>query len=254
MTGLNRDSSIPLFRQLADILRNLIRQGAYPEGKPLPNMEVIAAAHQVTAVVVRKAFRLLEEEGWTEHGQEEAPLARHPKPAKGVSLLWDPADLRFDGDGAIEVRVLSKVMTSLSREALRVFEVHGRSGHQASRIVKLHRVGGRPMALEQILAPVSELPGLVMKDHRHSNIFRLIEADYGKPLARVLQRIHLRDLTAEEAKTLESVEEFPALAIEQTLIGRRGPIALVEWVVPGGRSAVGVEGRVAGSRGRTGQR
>lgn len=250
MSGLTRSSSTPLFRQLADILRKQIEQGAYPEGKALPGAEGLAAFYQVPVAVIRKGLRLLEEEGWAEHGHEEALLARHPKPAKGVALLWDPADLRFDGDSVSEVRVLSKVMTSLSREALRVFEVHGRTGPQASRIVKLHRVGGRPMALEQILAPVSELPGLVMKDHRHANIFRLVEADYGKRLTRVHQRIHLRELTAEEAKMLESVEEFPALVIEQTLVGKRGPIALVEWVVPGGRSAVGMEGRGMRQTGR----
>jgi DNA-binding GntR family transcriptional regulator len=239
---LDRRSNIRLFRQIANILKERIEEGVHRGEEYIPAVEQIAREFGVLPSVAKKALACLEEEGWLKRGAEGTLHINLPQAAAGVFLIWDPATLRLDLPGCQEIRVQSKVMTTLPREMLQTFEVHGRSGHQASRIVKLHLVDGAPKAIEQIIAPVSELPGLLMKDHRHCNLYRLVEGDYRLPLVRVTQRIQVRPLTLEEAKILDSAEAFPALCVERLLHIERGVIARVDWIVPGGRCELVEEG------------
>lgn len=243
MTVLDRNSSTPLYRQLAIHLGECIESGSLPSDKPMPALEELAEHYQVPLAVVRKTLQLLTEEGHLEQVSGKGVFPRCAKPITGILLEWDPAEAHLDLAGHHEVRVLSKVMTTLPRELLNTFEVHGRSGHQVSRIVKLHLVSGHPKALEIILAPLNELPGLLMRDHRHSNLYRLIQADYHLRLTRLIQHTGVRPLLTEEAKLLGSAEEFPALSIRQLLVGENVPLALVEWIIPGGRCEVVMESK-----------
>ncbi len=248
MTTLDRSSSQPLYRQLADLLRERIESGFLAADKLIPGVEELAGQYKVPLTVVNRSLQILLEEGRLEQVSGKGFYPRCSRPVTGVLFEWDPAEARLDLSGHTEVRVLSKVMTTLPRELLHTFEVHGKSGHQASRIVKLHLVSGQPKALEIILAPLGELPGLLMRDHRHSNLYRLIDADYHLPLTKVIQHTGVRPLLAEEAKVLGSTEDFPALSIRQLLVGESTPLAMVEWLIPGGRCDIVMEGRAVRGR------
>jgi DNA-binding GntR family transcriptional regulator len=219
-------------------------------------LKELGKQYQVTPTVARKALRTLEQEGWLENRGIQGLCLSAPRPVHGSLLEWDPAELHVvetgsgyleeripePAEGTPEIRVLSKVLTTLPRELLKLFDVHGRSGHQASRVTKLHLVEAQPKVLEIILAPVHELPGLLMKDHRHMNLFRMIETDYHRCLTRVIQRIEVRPLLLEEARLLGSTEDFPALSLQRILHAKECPLALVEWIIPGGRVSLVQEG------------
>ncbi len=243
MTPLDRTSSTPLYRQLANLLSERIENGVLSTDKPIPALEELAEHYKIPLSVVRKTVQVLSEEGHLEQVPGKGYFVRCAKPVMGVLLEWDPAESHLDLTGHHEVRVLSKVMTTLPRELLNTFEVHGKSGHQASRVVKLHLMNSQPKALEIILAPLNELPGLLMRDHRHSNLYRLIETDYRLRLTHLIQHTGVRPLLAEEAKMLGSTEDFPALSIRQVLVGPSAPVAMVEWILPGGRCDIVTEGR-----------
>lgn len=243
MTTLDRKTSTPLYRQLVDHLRECIESGSMPADKPIPGVVELAGQYKVSQIVVRKSLQVLLEEGRLEQVPGKGLFPRSTRPVTGVLLEWDPAETHLDLSGHTEVRVLSKVMTTLPRELLQIFEVHGKSGRQASRIVKLHLVNSQPKALEIILAPLNELPGLLMRDHRRSNLYRLIEADYHLRISKLIQHTGVRPLLAEEAKLLGSTEDFPALSIRQVLVGESTPLAMLEWVAPGGRCDLVTEGR-----------
>jgi DNA-binding GntR family transcriptional regulator len=146
--------------------------------------------------------------------------------------------LVLETDQPIEVRVLSKVTTSLSNDLLKVFEVHGVDGTRASRVVKLHRSENLCLALETITAPVNDLPGLVMKDHRHTNVYAIIREQYAIEIESVEQRIHQRMLKPEEATNLAATPNFPALCLDRIVRSATQAVAFIEWVIPAGRCRV----------------
>lgn len=56
----------PIYRQLADRLRELILEGIYDDGDSLPSVRQIATEHQINPITVSKAFQLLVDESLVE--------------------------------------------------------------------------------------------------------------------------------------------------------------------------------------------
>ena len=53
----------PVYRQLATILRDAIERGDYPPGRSIPSESRLAQEHGLARDTVRKAIRILEDEG-----------------------------------------------------------------------------------------------------------------------------------------------------------------------------------------------
>ena len=64
--GLDSDSPIPLYHQIAEALRYAIATGEIGEGDRLPPVREAAAAHSVNMHTIRRAYRALSEQGFVE--------------------------------------------------------------------------------------------------------------------------------------------------------------------------------------------
>ena len=60
---LDHDSPVPLYRQIADLLRADIDAGVYPPGSVIPSVKSIEQDTGCTHVTVRKGIALLADEG-----------------------------------------------------------------------------------------------------------------------------------------------------------------------------------------------
>lgn len=56
----------PIYRQLADRLRDLVLEGVYRDGDALPSVRQIASEHQINPITVSRAFQLLVDEALVE--------------------------------------------------------------------------------------------------------------------------------------------------------------------------------------------
>jgi GntR family transcriptional regulator len=56
----------PIYRQLADRLRELVLEGVYRNGDALPSVRQIASEHRINPITVSKAFQILVDEGLVE--------------------------------------------------------------------------------------------------------------------------------------------------------------------------------------------
>ncbi|MHB8323912.1 MAG: GntR family transcriptional regulator [Candidatus Dormibacteria bacterium] len=77
--ALDRESPVPLYQQLADVLRQDIAGGRLPAGVAFPSERKLMARHQVTRTTVRSAIGVLKQEGMVvaEHGA--GSFVRDPK-------------------------------------------------------------------------------------------------------------------------------------------------------------------------------
>lgn len=76
----------PLYRQLADILREPISTGAFPVGGELPKEAMIAERFGVSLITVRQALRDLEADGLIKKRSAKPAVVTSPRPA--VNLSW----------------------------------------------------------------------------------------------------------------------------------------------------------------------
>ena len=64
--AIERDSDVPLYRQLANQLRKLIRTGSLPPGARLPPVREVATELGLTRLTVHSAYAELQAQGLTE--------------------------------------------------------------------------------------------------------------------------------------------------------------------------------------------
>jgi GntR family transcriptional regulator len=60
---LRRDSPVPLYRQIADLLRADIENGTYQPGSMIPSLKSIEQDTGCTAKTIQRGIGILEEEG-----------------------------------------------------------------------------------------------------------------------------------------------------------------------------------------------
>lgn len=64
MTTVDQLDPTPLHEQLAAIIRGQIRSGELEPRKKLPSLTQLSSRHEISGVMVRRALKLLNEEGW----------------------------------------------------------------------------------------------------------------------------------------------------------------------------------------------
>ena len=68
---INNSSMVPIYEQVVSQIKNMIIQKELKEGEALPSVRSMAAELKISALTVKKAYDLLEEEGFvtTVHGK-----------------------------------------------------------------------------------------------------------------------------------------------------------------------------------------
>ena len=86
---IQHNSMVPIYEQLVNQIKSLILEESLKENEPLPSVRVLAKEIKASALTVKKAYDLLEQEGFitTIHGKGSFVLAvnRH---AKRENLLY----------------------------------------------------------------------------------------------------------------------------------------------------------------------
>ncbi len=62
---INTSSMIPIYEQIIDSIKTLIRRGELKENDCLPSVRSLSAELRISALTVKKSYDILEEEGYT---------------------------------------------------------------------------------------------------------------------------------------------------------------------------------------------
>lgn len=66
VTMIDHESAVPVYRQVAAILRGRVESGEYPPGRRLPSVRGLVQEFGVAELTARKALRVLVDEGTAE--------------------------------------------------------------------------------------------------------------------------------------------------------------------------------------------
>lgn len=138
---LNTASPIPLYQQLADLLRRAMEQGSYPENEKIPSEPELAKTYGIGRPTVRQATDLLVREGLLQRrrgsGTFVMPKAKHIDllSLSGTGQALEASDVAADSEWLITPELVT------ADAALGGFE-------QAYRLQRITRIDGEPVLLE----------------------------------------------------------------------------------------------------------
>lgn len=201
----------PLWKSIADALRQDIAQGRFPPGTKLPTEATLAARFGVNRHTVRHGLKALTEDGLVQ-----------PRRGSGVYVATDVTEypigrrVRFHHNIRAAGREPAKQVLALTSRAAAVGEADAlklQAGAEVLEYFGLSLSDGVPIAVFRSVFPVARLPGLARALAEDSSVTRALRqvgvADYVRARTRLTavaadatQALHLR--LAEGAPLLRS--------------------------------------------------
>ena len=111
---INSSSMVPIYEQITDQIKTLIRGGELKENDNLPSVRVLSRDLRISALTVKKAYDSLEEDGFTVtvHGKGTYVAAVNP----GLLLEEQKKELEAD----LEMAVQKGMRYGISDEDIRI--------------------------------------------------------------------------------------------------------------------------------------
>jgi GntR family transcriptional regulator len=231
---IDRDSPLPLYSQLKQILLEQILDGSFACDQPIPGEAELEKRYLVSRITVRRALGELATEGY---------LRRHP--GKGTFVIQDGLQDRSGqlGGFAEDLRsrgfkVASKILLCDRRPApqgvAQTLDVE--IGQPLLFFQRLIYADGSPLALGTIYVNVGEEISFTPAELVSESVFILLEHKYGIALVRSEQSVEAAILFGDQAELLEAKPNSPALISSFTVYNTQGkPIVFGKAVYRGDR-------------------
>lgn len=220
MNTIDKQSRIPYYYQLAEILKEIIQQRSETnETEALPSENDLTANYQVSRATVRRALGLLEREGLIYRAKGKGTfIARHHIKYPLTRMIATTEDILRRG-WAPRITVLSVEEMDTHppiTEALGIAP--------SDRIYKLCRLwlaDGEPVSLQWTYLPVKICPGLIHLDLTQS-LTQQMEEKFGILFWSAHERLRAKLPAEYEARQLQISAETPVIYMERTTFTPEG--------------------------------
>lgn len=239
MELINKNSSVPYYQQLADLLRHEVSQRMTAgEVFRLPSENDLAEGHGVTRATVRHALDILEHEGWIyrDKGRGSFAAVRRVE-QEATQLVSTSEDVQRRG-WSLATRVITIDQMAAPPHVTNALELPPDSVVYA--LCRLRIVNDEPVSLQISYLPVALCPRLEDNDLSLS-LFRVLETRYGLRLWTARGVLRARSATTREAEYLAVDQHTPVLDVERTTYAASGvPVEYLEAAWRGDRYDVRV--------------
>ncbi len=187
MDVISRDSKLPIYHQLYELLRSSILRGELKPGDMLPPESELIDRYQVSRITVRQALEALVNEGLIYRQQGRGTFVARPTIAQGlVRIISFTEDMRQRG---LEpgTQVLFAGLVPAPPEIADRLDIE--PGEELVRLERLRLANGEPMSIEEANLAHRYCPGVLQKDYAVNPLREALERDYGLRLVRATQLI-----------------------------------------------------------------
>lgn len=220
---LNKDSPIPYYYQLAQILREAIDDvsagAAEGEDLPLPSEPALSEQFAVTRGTVRHALEILEHEGLIYREKGRGTFIRRRRVELNLTELSSITAHMRDQHWAAEYRLLGLSRGPARPQAQRALGLT--EGEEVWEIRRLRLADGEPVSAETSIIPCRLAPDLHTADLTAS-LYQTLRSRYGFDLKTSEQTIRTRAADAEEAGLLALRAGDPVFVITGVLADAQG--------------------------------
>jgi GntR family transcriptional regulator len=238
---IDRDSPVPYYHQLKELLRDEIHSGRWPSGMRIPSEPELCRILDVSRTVVRQALGALEHERLLRRRKGLGTFVAEPKiRGRLVQRLTGFHDDMLAQGRVPGTRVLSQAVVPADR---RVAEALGVAlGGAVVAIERVRSVDGEPIALVTTFLPADLVPGLESIDLRDTSLYRTLAARFDLHISNGRRMLEAVSASEEEAELLGIEPGDPLLSLRSvTYLADGRAIEYYEAVHRGDRSALEVD-------------
>jgi GntR family transcriptional regulator len=210
---INRNSKVPLYEQLYEMLRSMIRRREWQPGDMIPPEPELCEEYGVSRTTVRQVLDKLVNEGLIYRERGRGTFVARPTVEKAmVRIVSFTEDMRRRGIKP-GTEVLSSDLAPAPEDIAGRLEIA--PGEELVRLERLRLADGEPMAIEESYLVHRYCPGVLTGDYAVVPLREALERNYGIRLVRARQVIRAVLATKRLAELLSVKQRAPLLYIER---------------------------------------
>ncbi len=216
--SLDRQSSIPLYLQLKDLLASQILEGLLQPGDALPSERQLCNKFSLSRTTVREALRELAEQGLihTVPGRGAFVAPSRPDLSIRVSLTGFTGDVRRQGMTPSSRLLSAGLVTSPALAVIEAMGLQPGLDNEIVRVERLRLVNNIPLALHTAYLNHRLCPQVLQYNLAETSMFQLLRSKYGLRIVRANEQVYATLANEQEIKLLNLVYPAAVLHAERT--------------------------------------
>jgi len=213
MKVIDKESRIPLYYQLMDIIKEMIEEGHLSENDQLPSERELCETYNVSRSTVRQAIQELEREGYIYREHGKGTFVSPEKFKQDLLSFYSFTDEMKKIGKTPSSQVLDFKVIKCNDELAKKMKLD--SGEKVYMFTRLRLADNEPMMLETSYVPCSRFPGLTKEQLEQSAMYEIFTKKYNAVFTcaeEIFQPVLTRE---EEALLLQYRPGLPAMMIER---------------------------------------
>ena len=223
MTSIVRHGPLPRYYQLREIIREMVRSGAWSPGELIPSERELSERYGISRMTVRQSVSELVKEGLLYREQGRGTFVGRPKISQQLLRLTSFSEDIGGRQQRPGARVLEAAMwpaDEMVAERLRM-----KPGQPVFHLRRLRLADSEPLALETAIISFIGCERLLDDDLERHSLYWLLETAYHQPLMEAEQEVEAGLAGGQEAEALGIAPGDPVLLTRRlTYTERRRPI------------------------------
>ncbi|PHV06621.1 GntR family transcriptional regulator [Janthinobacterium sp. BJB412] len=210
----------PLYVQLADTLKQLMESGKIGAREAMPAERELAASYQVSRDTVRKAIRLLEEQGLLYSDQGRGTFAA-PESVRQMSRFLDSFTEDTVKRGGVPGQTILSMETVGANMAIASL-LHVQQDQPLLRIRRVRLMNGKPVGLQDSHLRLPDGARLERKElEQVGSLYRILADKFGIHPSESLESVGAVAAQPEDARLLGVAAGTPLLLCERVMLSDR---------------------------------
>ncbi len=234
--SIDPNAPAPLYYQIRENLRELIRSGELPPGDLIPSERELSEFYGVNRLTVRQAVTELVHDGLLRRQHGVGTFVCDQKITQEMPDLTGFTERMIRAGHKPGNKVLSLTRQAPARSAAQMLNLPPDS--VVIKIVRLRLVDDEPIMMETCYLPASLVPGLEVQHlEEEQSLYRLLTTRYGIQAIEADEVLEPVILTSYEAEILQTDPGRPALLVEGVVYtADRQPIEFTKSLVRGDKA------------------
>jgi GntR family transcriptional regulator len=232
MNELDKRSSVPLYRQIQDLVYDQIRKGVLRPGEQVPSEVELAGAYDVSRMTARKALDALVSRGVLYRSKGKGTFVAQDLMSYGLTTLQSFSRTLRSRGYEVSTVVLQKSVVPATEEVAGALNL---SPNARVLVVKrLRLVNGRQAAIHVSYLDAEVFSPLLDMDLAHESLLKATEEIAGLPLTYTRDSVRAATISPEDAAELDLPPGSPVLEVEGTAFSKTGqPLRFTRATYPG---------------------
>jgi GntR family transcriptional regulator len=232
---VNPDSPMPLYYQIQENLRELIRGQEIPKGESLPSERELSDLYGVNRLTVRQAIAELVNEGVLVRKRGIGTFVAEQKVIQAMPGLRGFTERMLRAGYQPGSRIISLTRGLPTRSAAQALQIAPEI--EVVNLVRLRTINDEPMMLETSVLVASRVPDLTLEQIAHQSLYQLLTTRYQIQIVEADEVLEPVALTSYEAHLLGAEVGRPAMLVEGTIYSlNRVPIEFTKSLVRGDKA------------------